>query len=94
MTIEMPSEWTDLDEVTHRLYKEGKNGSHIIYSLEVTMPIVQKKIYVAHRIDCFGQMKDYHLDALAQQSRVKLAKMARLEYHRFCRPKVKKGKKK
>lgn len=92
MTIEMPSEWTDLDEVTHRLYKEGNN--HIIYSLEVTMPIVKKKMYVAHRIDCFGPMKDYHLDALAQQSRVKLAKMARLEYHRFCRPKVKKGKKK
>ena len=92
MTVEMPSEWTDLDEVTHRLYEEGKNGTHIIYSLEVTMPIIKKKIYVAHRIDAFGPMKDCYLDTLAQQSKVKLAKIARLEYHRYCQPK-KKGKK-
>jgi hypothetical protein len=90
--IEIPSEWTDLDRVTHRVWpdRESKRAEYIHYSLEIVLPIVNKKIYVCTRLAPIEVVPGLW-ERIEKDSKAKLAHMARLEYYRFCNPKTKKG---
>lgn len=84
MTIKIPSEWTDLDNVRHVVCQNDQGL--IIYKVEVILPIVNKAVYVVNGLSPFD-IEISVFERFGKDAKAKLAKIARLEYHRYCRPK-------
>jgi|Laugrefa1bdmlbdn_1035148.scaffolds.fasta_scaffold01919_7 hypothetical protein len=91
MKIQIPSEWTDLDRVTHKVWanRETKRPEYIQYSLSIILPIVNKQVYVCNRLSPI-EVQPGLWDRLAKDGKAKIARMARLEYYRFYKSQIKK----
>lgn len=82
-----------MDGVKHIVWKNGKTNrpDYINYSLSTVLPIVNKQVYVCHRLSPID-IKVGVWDRIVKQSKAKLAKLARLEYYRFYQSQVKERK--